>query len=158
MEFAALKEKELIMKYPIRTYWNENEKHPFPNRDRFSSEPLDRHFQRDRGYESKFRGVGPKGYRRSDESIREDICESLTLDPYVDATEIEVAVKEGVVFLRGTVSSREVRRMAEDAALDCTGVVDVRNELIPGTRFQNQGMLASRWESQQRESARKPKM
>ena len=32
------------------------------------------------------RGRGPKGYRRSDERIREDVCERLTEDPFIDAS------------------------------------------------------------------------
>src|SRR5215471_11804457 len=38
-------------------------------------------------------GRGPKGYQRSDERIREDICERLTQHSAIDAGEIEVEVK-----------------------------------------------------------------
>jgi len=38
-------------------------------------------------------GRGPKGYQRSDERIREDVCDRLTEHPAIDASEIEVEVK-----------------------------------------------------------------
>lgn len=38
-------------------------------------------------------GKGPKGYKRSDERIREDVCDCLTDDRHVDASGIEVKVK-----------------------------------------------------------------
>ena len=40
-------------------------------------------------------GRGPKGYRRSDERIEEDINEQLPRHPEIDAREIEVKVKNG---------------------------------------------------------------
>jgi hypothetical protein len=76
-----------------------------------------------------FSGRGPKGYKRSDERIREDICEALMHSAEVDATEIEVRVENGEVTLSGTVESRLMKRQVEDAAELCAGVVDVRNEI-----------------------------
>jgi hypothetical protein len=75
------------------------------------------------------RGRGPRGYRRSDERIREDVSDRLTDDPYLDATEIEVAVAEGEVTLTGVVATREDKRRAERLAEDCTGVSDVQNNV-----------------------------
>jgi hypothetical protein len=77
----------------------------------------------------QFRGKGPKGYRRSDERIREDVCECLTEDDYIDATNIEVHVKDCEVMLTGTVSSRQEKRRAEDIIERLTGVRDVHNQL-----------------------------
>jgi hypothetical protein len=74
-------------------------------------------------------GRGPKGYKRSDERIREDVCELLTLDPDVDATEIEIAVSEGEVTLTGFVSDRQAKRRAEDVAEQASGVKEVHNQL-----------------------------
>jgi len=75
------------------------------------------------------RGRGPKGYRRSDERIHEDVCERLTEDPFIDASNIEVAVKDGEVTLGGTVSSRGLKRRAEDLAELASGVAHVQNNL-----------------------------
>src|SRR5437867_195160 len=44
-----------------------------------------------------FRGVGPKGYLRSDERLTEVICERLTDDARIDASDITVAVRDGKV-------------------------------------------------------------
>ena len=52
--------------------------------------------------EGRHRGVGPKGYVRSDERIRELVCDDLMDDPWLDASRIEVAVKDGEVTLSGT--------------------------------------------------------
>lgn len=88
-----------------------------------------------------YSGRGPKGYRRSDESIFEEICEVLTAHPMVDPLEIEITVDDGVVNLWGTVSTREMKRMAEDAILDCRGVTDVINHLHIGSRYQHEGVM-----------------
>jgi osmotically-inducible protein OsmY len=76
-----------------------------------------------------FRGRGPKNYQRSDDRIREDVCERLTMDHDVDATEIEVQVQDGVVTLNGTVHERHAKRIAEDICESVRGVKDVQNHL-----------------------------
>ncbi|MBC7457184.1 MAG: BON domain-containing protein, partial [Bdellovibrionaceae bacterium] len=76
-----------------------------------------------------FFGKGPKGFRRSDEKIREEVCEALYRDNLVDASEIEVSVKDAEVILSGTVSGRRMKRLAEDCADSVSGVSDVRNEI-----------------------------
>jgi hypothetical protein len=78
-------------------------------------------------------GRGPRGYRRSDERIREDVCDLLTEAHDVDATEIEIAVADSVVTLSGTVDTRSARRRAEDIALQVPGVADVHNRLTART-------------------------
>ncbi|MES2034378.1 MAG: BON domain-containing protein [Pseudomonadota bacterium] len=75
------------------------------------------------------KGRGPKGYRRSDDRIREDINDRLTDDGRLDATHVDVQVIEGEVTLTGTVDSREAKRRAEDIAERVTGVGDVQNNL-----------------------------
>lgn len=76
-----------------------------------------------------FSGKGPKNYVRSDERIREDVCEHLTHHPYVDASDIEVTVREGEVTLSGTVDARMAKRAAEEACDHVRGVKDVHNHL-----------------------------
>lgn len=76
-----------------------------------------------------YRGRGPKNYRRSDEAIREEVCERLTMDHDVDASEMEVRVDDRVVTLSGTVPDRYSKRLAEDIAEAVRGVEDVHNEL-----------------------------
>ncbi|WP_408095942.1 BON domain-containing protein [Peredibacter sp. HCB2-198] len=74
-------------------------------------------------------GKGPKGYQRSDGRIFEDACEILLDNPEVDASEIEVKVKDQVITLEGEVISRHDKRLAEELIEDITGVVDVQNRL-----------------------------
>ena len=74
-------------------------------------------------------GKGPKGYRRSDERIREAVSERLTRHGDLDASEIEVAVKDGEVTFEGSVPDRESKRLAEDLTQDLPGVREVHNRL-----------------------------
>ena len=76
-----------------------------------------------------YRGRGPKNYQRSDERIREEICERLTMDHDVDASDIEVAVSEAIVTLSGNVNGRHAKRIAEDISESVRGVKDVQNNL-----------------------------
>jgi hypothetical protein len=75
------------------------------------------------------RGKGPLGYQRSDERLRELICEALSDDDQIDASQIEVSVKNGDVTLSGMVEDRRVKRDAEDCTCSVAGVRDVQNLL-----------------------------
>jgi len=68
------------------------------------------------GPEAKYRGVGPKGYRRSDQHVREQICDRLMLDPYLDASGVAVTVSKGRVALTGSVPTERMRESAIAAA------------------------------------------
>lgn len=74
-------------------------------------------------------GKGPRDYQRSDARIREDVCDRLSDDDEVDASEIAVAVSGGEVTLTGEVIDRYSKRRAEHIALSVRGVVDVHNHL-----------------------------
>jgi len=76
-----------------------------------------------------YRGVGPRGYTRAAERIREDVCDRLTEDPFIDASDIEVFVTGTEVFLRGVVENRVAQRQAQSIAEDVVGVRRVDNEL-----------------------------
>jgi osmotically-inducible protein OsmY len=75
------------------------------------------------------RGLGPQGYKRSDERINEDVCERLTEDVWLDASRVEVLVSGGEVTLSGTVESREAKHRAERIVEDVSGVIHVQNNL-----------------------------
>jgi osmotically-inducible protein OsmY len=72
---------------------------------------------------------GPKGYRRPDGRIYEDVCEALLNDRFIDASDIDVEVHEGIVSLRGAVESRRMKKEAEFCIDNIFGVVDVFNLL-----------------------------
>jgi hypothetical protein len=74
-------------------------------------------------------GRGPRGYRCSDERIREDVCDVLCDHGFIDASEVDVTVLNGEVTLIGVVRERPEKRMAEDAAEQVSGVREVHNQL-----------------------------
>lgn len=77
--------------------------------------------------------VMPKGYKRSDERIREDLCEKLSYSG-LDVADIEVDVKDGVVSLEGTVADRRIKHAVEDYADGCMGVQDIHNRIRVAAR------------------------
>jgi hypothetical protein len=83
---------------------------------------------REAGRESYF-GRGPRGYRRSDERIREEINDRLMWHPDIDASDIEVRVENGEVTLTGVVEDRRAKRLAADIGDEVMGVEDVHNQL-----------------------------
>lgn len=92
---------------------------------------------------AEFRGRGPRGYRRSDERIREEVCEALTDSPMIDASNMDVTVENCEVTLEGTVTSREDKRRAEDIADSVAGVRDVHNRLRIQSDLEDKGMTSS---------------
>jgi CBS domain-containing protein len=89
-------------------------------------------------------GRGPKGHARSDARIHEDVCERLTDDPHVDASEIEVRVENGEVTLSGTVPDRSAKRRVEDIAEGVPGVRHVQNDLRIQGQSQGQDQAQTR--------------
>jgi BON domain-containing protein len=77
-------------------------------------------------------GKGPRGYRRADERIHEEVCERLRAHGWIDASEVEVQVREGEVTLTGTVADRRQKRLAADLAEGVRGIIDVHNRLRLG--------------------------
>jgi len=76
----------------------------------------------------EFIGKGPKGFVRSDDRIEEEIAQRLA-HGYLDASDIEVIVKNGEVTLQGTVATKDDRRLAEDLIEGCFGMKEVDNRL-----------------------------
>src|SRR3977135_824329 len=66
---------------------------------------------------------------RSDGEIEKDVKAELEWDPDLDATDIAVSVKKGVVTLAGFVKSYTDKYEAEAAAKRVAGVVAVANDL-----------------------------
>ena len=106
-------------------FWG-RERHPMQGHPHGHGEEHPSLWQRVKG---AFTGKGPKNYVRSDERIREDVCEHLSYHPYIDASDIEVSVREGEVTLTGTVDGRMVKRAAEECCDHVRGVTDVHNHL-----------------------------
>lgn len=90
------------------------------------------HDPRSESSTEKHAGKGPKNFSRSDEFLREEVCEVFLMDPDLDPEQIDVVVKDAVVTLSGYVRGREDRYLAEDLARDVSGVKDVVNKISRG--------------------------
>lgn len=80
------------------------------------------------GPDRDHRGKGPR-VARSDARIQEDVSDRLTEDSHIDASDITVRCRDGVVTLEGTVAIRSLKHRAEDLAASSPGVSDVDNRL-----------------------------
>jgi len=76
-----------------------------------------------------FAGFGPRNYQRSDDRIREDVCDRMSQHGQLDASGLEVRVSNGEVTLSGSVSDRNAKRLAEDIAESVSGVREVHNQV-----------------------------
>jgi len=79
--------------------------------------------------QGEFYGRSPKGYTRSDERIREDVCEALMRQGEIDPSEIEIEVKDGIVTLQGTIESRQAKHRLESKLESILSVKDIENRL-----------------------------
>lgn len=79
------------------------------------------------GEEQHYRGHGPRRSPPGDEDMLDTICERLAGDSDMDASEIEVSVRDGRVVLAGMVPSRQARRDAEAIAESVRGVREVED-------------------------------
>ena len=66
---------------------------------------------------------------QSDEQVQRDVLEELRLEPTVDASQIGVAAREGVVTLTGTVMALSQKYNAEQVAKRVYGVRGVANDI-----------------------------
>ena len=83
--------------------------------------------------EEDLTGLHSKGWKRSDDSVYDEVCEALYQSSDVDASCIEVNVLNGVVSLSGTVNSQAARKAAVDAIEQLPGVWDVHNQISVST-------------------------
>jgi hypothetical protein len=73
--------------------------------------------------------MGPKGYKRSDERLREEISERLMQAYDIDSSDVTILVLGGKVLLEGTVPDRYMKHAIEDLADAAPGVEDVDNRI-----------------------------
>jgi hypothetical protein len=82
------------------------------------------------GIRKAFRGL--KGYKRSDERVREDVCDRMNLLSErfgMDLSEVEVRVHDGEVTLTGIIADRQHKHLLENEADSVSGVRDVQNQI-----------------------------
>lgn len=65
-----------------------------------------------------FAGVGPRGYSPSDDVIKEEVCHKLWEHDAIDASDLEVEVKDSKVIVTGSVPTPEMRELIEDVCDD----------------------------------------
>ena len=75
------------------------------------------------------RGKGPRGYRRADDRILDDLHHRLERDGELDARDIEMEIRSGEATLRGSVETMEMRWRAERIAQSINGIAHVTNDL-----------------------------
>ena len=79
--------------------------------------------------ETTYRGLGPANAGRTDERLREMICERLMEDDFVDPGDVSVQVREGEVTLEGTVAERYMKRRIEELVDSFNDVKEIHNRL-----------------------------
>lgn len=72
---------------------------------------------------------GPKGYQRSDDRIKEDVCDRLAAMGDLDSSEVEVSVSGGEVTLTGTVPVRAMKYRCEQTCELISGVKEIVNHI-----------------------------
>lgn len=83
---------------------------------------------------------------KTDSELQRDVLDELAWDPSVNASEIGVSVKDGVVTLSGYVSSYGERYSAERAAKRVYGAKAIANELkvkLPGSEIRSDQDIAA---------------
>jgi osmotically-inducible protein OsmY len=84
------------------------------------------------------------------------VCERLTQHGQINAEDIEIEVNNGQVILRGTVDSRQAKRLAEDVAESVSGVSQIMNQLQVQQRGQQQTEAQSSDQSRTKEMSEGP--
>jgi osmotically-inducible protein OsmY len=82
---------------------------------------------------------------KTDAQLQQDVVEELNWEPSINATHIEVTVKDGVVTLTGFVSSLTEKWTTEHVAKGIAGVKAVADELevrLPGTSTRTDSDIA----------------
>ena len=85
--------------------------------------------QRGNEYQGSHRGKGFKGWKRSDDSIYEEIGRILEQRADIDPSDVEVKVRNGEVTLEGTVPDRMTKRRMEEALDMVSGITDIQNRV-----------------------------
>lgn len=76
-----------------------------------------------------YAGLGPRDYRRNDDTIRDEVNGILTRHGGIDGREIQVQVRNGEVTLTGTVLNRRMKLLTEQVIDRVSGVKDIHNQL-----------------------------
>ena len=86
----------------------------------------------------EYEGRPPRAYRRPDDRILDDVYQRVAMSG-MDADEIEIEVRDGVVTLSGRVARRRDKRLVEEVAEQVFGVRDVQNNVRLARRVEERG-------------------
>lgn len=117
--------KDYHEKYRNEGWWRRTKDELFPW---LSHNDTKHHFMMNESL-GEHKGKGPKNYTRRDERIKEDVCDKLSEDSFLDASDIEIEVEGHEVTLNGYVNSKYSKHRAEDLVEDVSGVTQVQNNL-----------------------------
>ncbi|SDC91427.1 BON domain-containing protein [Cupriavidus sp. YR651] len=81
------------------------------------------------GSDTTKKRTGPRGFTRTDERIRDQICEQLAFGTGIDVSDVSVDVDKGKVTLAGSVRLRSQKYDIEDIADNTFGVTEVENNI-----------------------------
>ncbi len=118
---------------PSRSYGFENDRLFGPQSSEYDSSGRSGLSGGYRQAQPSYQGRGPKGYTRSDERLKEVVCERLTEHPGIDASEITVQVSNQEVTLTGSVDNRRTKFLAEEVA-EHSGAKEIHNQLRVGNQ------------------------
>ncbi|NUO53447.1 MAG: BON domain-containing protein [Polyangiaceae bacterium] len=97
----------------------------------FEDEHIDVALRDDRPIRDRTLGIpyprGPKGYKRLDQRVLEDVSDAIAACHQVDASEVEVHVHDGEVVLTGMVPRRFMKHLIEELCERVVGVGEVMN-------------------------------
>lgn len=79
-----------------------------------------------------YAGAAPPGMSRDDERVYEAVLEALTREPGIDASGIQIQVRDGAVTLSGRVPDAAAAARAGDLAERASGARDVANRITVG--------------------------
>ena len=83
-----------------------------------------------RGVRAVVNNISVKPVLRTDDEVQRDVKFALLGDPAADSYEVNVAVKDGVVTLTGTVQSWQEKQLSAAVAKGVKGVKELKNDII----------------------------
>ena len=90
--------------------------------------------------DGQHKGAAPKSEKIENDPVAAAVHEALTEEPWLDATDISIAVSGGVVTLTGSVPNEDGVSRAAKTVAEVNGVTEVKNELKVNPNEGNSGV------------------
>jgi len=95
----------------------------------YEADEVPRRTQDESGSPGSDSDLRPRGERPTDDRMKDEIGQLLNRHTQLDASDIHVDVRNGVVTLSGNVESRQEKRIVERIASNAFGIQEVNNNL-----------------------------